>query len=354
MVLALRDKVLRNTMDIDAFSRSTRRDILSQLEVMKEQLESKIRSFRADATYSRTIHTIMLAEVDATLAGLQGDIQRIVINDKSEVITLEYAAVTKALLTELDRPINPDLLRIPIGRLDILLKAPLGGHTLETWTKRMESRLNRGIKSELAQSLIQGESIQVASKRLRDSFQLSRRTANTLSRTALLQAGQDSRNESYRDNSSIIVSYTYLTTLDIRVCRVCAPDDGKTEEKRSDLPTLLRHPVCRCVIIANTRLADPSILEKRRAAFETTRSTVRHRDGTTSTKFKSQFKEVGVDSTFEQFFNSQPERWQRDFMGPGAFEIFKQEGLTLDDLRSIDDSRILTLDQLRKSFSIEN
>ena len=77
MVLALRDKVLRNTMDIDAFSRSTRRDILSQLEVMKEQLESKIRSFRADATYSRTIHTIMLAEVDATLAGLQGDIQRI-------------------------------------------------------------------------------------------------------------------------------------------------------------------------------------------------------------------------------------------------------------------------------------
>src|SRR5690606_601955 len=134
----------------------------------------------------------------------------------------------------------------------------------------------KDLRRELGTAAARGESAQQATQRLRDAFGLSRKGATVIARTALINAGNEAREEVYRRFDSLIASYTYLATLDSRTCPVCMPWDGKTSEKREELPVVPQHPQCRCIIRPNTSFADYETL-KRPSVTEVEKKVTHHR-----------------------------------------------------------------------------
>ena len=85
----------------------------------------------------------------------------------------------------------------------------------------------------------------------------------------------------------------------------------------------------------------------RASVTEQTKKTVHHRDGTTSTKWKLQKGgQVPADTTFKKFFDRQPDKWKRQYLGKGKFDLYKKGKLDLKDLSK--NNQVIKLDTLKK------
>jgi hypothetical protein len=116
----------------------------------------------------------------------------------------------------------------------------------------IRSQINQ-IDAVVKRGFLLGETNQeIAKSLLTDGAARSRREAATFARTAVMQMSDDAHNEFWDANKSVIAGWEYDALLDYRTCPICAPWDGRTAEKRSDLPQLLRHPNCRCSILPLT------------------------------------------------------------------------------------------------------
>jgi hypothetical protein len=120
-----------------------------------------------------------------------------------------------------------------------------GGIFIESQKRQIDAVVKRGF-------LLGETNSEIAKNLLTEGAARSRREAATISRTAVMQISDDAHNVFWDANKSVIAGWEYDALLDWRTCPVCAPWDGRTAEKRSDLPTLLRHPNCRCSILPLT------------------------------------------------------------------------------------------------------
>lgn len=75
------------------------------------------------------------------------------------------------------------------------------------------------------------------------------RNTKAIARTAVQDMSQRANNRFWDANSDRIKLWEFDSTFDYRVCPQCYPYDGIRKEKRSDLPSVPRHPNCRCRII---------------------------------------------------------------------------------------------------------
>lgn len=66
---------------------------------------------------------------------------------------------------------------------------------------------------------------------------------------------QRANNRFWDANSDRIKLWEYDATFDYRVCPLCYPYDGLRKKNRSDLPSIVRHPNCRCRVIPLTATA---------------------------------------------------------------------------------------------------
>jgi SPP1 gp7 family putative phage head morphogenesis protein len=347
MAVSIQDKILRNTLQIESFATSVSRDVAAMLAGAEESVLRKLQRARPEDVFKRQQLSQALSEIGGTLNNIEGDFSTILTDARRSVLEMEYSAIQGPFLSEV-----PDAqkalvqTRLPVNRLEALAKKPLGGRTLEDWVSRTFGGLQKGLRTSLGSSLAQGESVQKAADRLRKEFGLSRNRADVLARTSLLQSAADSREEFYDDNSDVIEGFQYLATLDIRTCEICAPDDGRVEKTLAELPKLLRHPRCRCVIVPVTALSD--LNEARPSVTKQEFKKTNHKDGSTSTKSRV-LEARSTTKNFNQFFNSQPDSWKREWLGDERFDLWKSGELTsLDQLSKGD--RVLNVDQLRRKL----
>jgi hypothetical protein len=237
-----------------------------------------------------------------------------------------------------------------VARLEAISSERVFGVTMPQWVARQHLAIRQSVQSEMGVSLALKETVEEASKRLVKGMGMKRAAADVLSRTALLQSGADARDAVYEDHADLLTGFQYLATLDIRTCEICAPDDLKFGKTRAELPALLRHPRCRCTIIPVTPLSDR--IPDRPAVTRTDSRTVHHRDGSTSTKFKTGASEVRAQG-FTDFFERQPESWQREWLGAERFKLWRSGALTsIKELAT--NRRILTLPELKARLGVED
>ena len=129
-----------------------------------------------------------------------------------------------------------------------IMTEPIGGKTVNEWVDNNIAGLKSGIRSSLTQSVILGDTLTQAAKTLKNTMQLSRKGANFIGKTGMLQASNASRNEAYDQNQDFIKAYQYVSTLDIRTCPICGNLDGTTRKKLDALPAPPVHGLCRCTI----------------------------------------------------------------------------------------------------------
>lgn len=347
MPASVESRILRNTLEVEAYARGVGADMYLALVRAHEEIVRRLENL-GDRDYTRLYHQALLAEVDTTLTALEPSFSGILTEAKRQVIREDYASVVRALASEADVAIP--VVAIPQRSLETLMSKRLASKTVDEWVRRGMNRTRQQVKNELAQSLIQGESMADAARRLRVGLGIARNDANVLARTEILNASANAQERAALDHADLVESWKFLATLDSRVCIECGTYDGNVGSI-SDLPEVPVHPQCRCRRVPQTRFARDI---ERPAVVSEESKVVKHRDGTTSTRyFDKESKRVASSTTFAQFFETQPEDWKRGYLGAGRYDLYKSGGLDLSDFVN-NNGRILGLKELKASMRSEN
>lgn len=301
--------------------------------------------------FSRAQRRRLQAQIDRLLLAARLELEDELQSAVEAQLLETHDAALSALLADAGAPAPRPFPGLALDAARAIAEGPLGGHTTAVWVANALADAGGAARRELSKAILEGESIGQVKKRLRRVLgSASRNRLDVIARTAVIAAANAAREQVYRDNASLIVSYTYRATLDRRTCLVCAPWDGVTAKSRDKLPAVPRHGRCRCTVIPNTERSRPTT---RPATIHTTRR-VRHRDGTTSTEFKvARARQVSSDLTFQGWFGQLPKATQRDILGKARFELWER-GEVKDFKQFVtnfrNDSRILRVEELQRKL----
>ncbi len=202
--------------------------------------------------------------------------------------------------------------------------------SIDAMIRDFDSAAAREIKLAIQTGIVNGDPID---KIARDITRLTNgqlfRNAEALARTVNLHVGSVARQSFYEANSDIIKDELFVATLDSRTTLICAGFDGKTFPiGQGPIPPL--HWRCRSVRVG--RLDDRFGL----ADLGGQRPQVGSAGpGTTSSR-----------TTFNSFFGRQSEAWQKEYLGPKRWELYKKGQLNINQFTD-DLGKALTIDQLK-------
>lgn len=119
------------------------------------------------------------------------------------------------------------------------------------YTAAQIKQIDRTIK----QGFLTGATNEQISRDLVQATNAGVRNTRAIARTAVHDMSQRANNRFWDANSDRIKMWEYDATFDYRVCPLCYPYDGLRKKNRSDLPSIVRHPNCRCRVIPLTATA---------------------------------------------------------------------------------------------------
>jgi len=194
-------------------------------------------------------------------------------------------------------------------------------------TKLSDNATNRIIK-ETRESLILHESYAQTAKRISNALNISRRSASGIAHNALHGAWQWAEREMYLENEDI-QEMRFVAQIDRKTTPLCISLDGEVFPiKIAPLPPL--HFKCRSMLSPLFEKGE-RLTGKRIARLDTEGRTVKHRDGTTSTKFekrrvqfvpKSMTHSGWVQSLVESA-NPKDVSFAREMLGKTRFDLVK-------------------------------
>lgn len=253
------------------------------------------------------------------------------------VSSMQYLAVlgvTDPQLYKVTKAFVKQVFKVPFPFQNITVNDLLTGQM---------ANLDRHIVNVTRQAVARGETIgttakfiQEASGELEDA--VLRRKANALARTAIAQTANATRFASF-DAEPEVKGVLYTATLDHRTSDVCKSLDGKfwTDKSKARVPPL--HVSCRSTLVpvlkgeslaqVKEQLRRPAVEPKSVAALE--EKGLKTRTGRVrkpSSSSRSPLKGVQKQSymTYEQWLKTQPVAYQREILGPKAYNKFKDTG----------------------------
>lgn len=258
----IEDQILRNAVDVNGVGNGLGRSLVFELDKARKRIAERIGKTKGEFTKAHLER--IEREIDLQMERLELTYNRTINGARRVVVQEAFTSVGAALAREVGQDAGV-VQRIATERVEVLLRRPVAGHITSTWTRFHIDALGRQLKSETAGALIEGIGPAALARRLRGgdkvdlrkriqgAFGLSRNSAMSIARTSLLQSNADANDEVFKENESLIESYTYLSVLDNRTCVICGPYDGVTADKKNDLPAVPQH--LNCVLPGNLVIA---------------------------------------------------------------------------------------------------
>jgi hypothetical protein len=210
--------------------------------------------------------------------------------------------------------------------------------------------------------VLRGETVDQLARRVRGTkangfkdgvMQASRAQATALVRTSVQTVSNAARAEVFNANKDVIRGQQHLSTLDPRTCPICRPIDNAawdlTGAPLPDSPYKGPNPgrpplhwQCRCVRMPVLRPIEElvNIVGPRKAGAL---------DALPPSTRASMNGQVAADLTYEEWLNGKSEAAQKEILGPGKWQLWKAEKLTLSDM--VDQSgRPLTVAELQARY----
>jgi len=224
-------------------------------------------------------------------------------------------------------PLNP---KLPVATAHDLLNNPIGREPWTSYLDKNYGRLATGVKTQLSQSILMGEGMSKAAGRLRQQFGMARKEAERLARTEIMHASNAGLRQLYRDNADIVKRMQWCSTLDDRTCGQCAFLDGR-RWKEDNAPQPPVHANCRCLLT-------PVLASWREMGLPID----------TDPAYRASLNGyVPAQMNYREWFGEQGEAFQKAWLGPTRYELYKSGALKLDKM--ITGKGFKTLDQLKKS-----
>lgn len=264
-------------------------DRIVGLTLLAEERATTTKSLVRRKTYLLKQQKEIQKVLDSVYADIGGKIQ-----DKA----VEVAQASPAIANEIIKKVVPASFKIKMGVPNLSKKrvllwfesSQIDGLFFNDWLKKLsENTTARIIKeSRLAMLAHEGKGTRkIAAKRIQEALQVSRRSAEGLAENAIRQAQSWAQRQFDIENRERLKGLRWVSELDRQTCPQCVPLDGRVY-KIDDCPLSPLHWLCRChtePVFKNAKLEALMGEQTRIARLDTKARTVKHRDGTTSTKY---------------------------------------------------------------------
>jgi len=379
------DLSLRHEVDLRRATEGQLRDLLRSLDDLDLDLEQRIRSAyarglpgnRSEVRRLRGLMDAALQQREAALRRLGGDL----LSGSRDVAGLSAQLEFDALV---DGAAGLGAEFAPVNTARVLLlvdQAPLQGKPMSEWVGDLPGADRSRLGAALTAGLVAGDTLEQLVRRVRGTPSASyadgaaavtHRAVETLSRTASNHAGNSAREALFAENSDIIKSERWVSTLDGRTSAFCRAQDGK-EYPVGVGPRPPAHFNCRSIMVAviegvgdfgerpfvrsaetpqdrnagfldearreaGSSWADMSPNERRRAIAAVRRRWNQENVG-----------RVPASTTYQDWLSKQPASFQDDVLGAKRGALFRRGGLRLDQF-VVPSGKTLTLEQLRQRY----
>jgi SPP1 gp7 family putative phage head morphogenesis protein len=261
---------------------------------------------------------------------------------------------------------------------NIVVSRPFEGRHLRGWFNQLNREQQSGIEQAIRQGLLQSMTNDQIINRIRGTraanytdgiLHRSRRHVQSVVRTATNFVSNESREETYNNNSDIILAVRWTSTLDGRTSPICRARDGKmapigdtTAGEVSAIGQLLDPPGARPPAHINCRSTTTPITRSW-AEVQRIKGTDEFEEGFHERLRERGFSEAEIrrirsdtrasmdgqvpkDVTYQEWLRRQPPEFQDDVLGPTRAQLFRDGDVSLD--RFVDESgEQLTLDELK-------
>lgn len=220
-------------------------------------------------------------------------------------------------------------------------KAPLsGGVLLDSIFARIAEETRVRVEQTIRDGLSQGQTNQQIVQRIKGKKALnyqdglldqSRNQISTMVRTARSHVSNVALNETY---TTIGVEYVkFIATLDSRTSKICMGYSDKVYKKDGPHPVPPLHPNCRSILIP---VSDDS------------GKTIGMRPFNNKVNGEGEIGVVDSNTTFKGWFDKQEEAFQKSWLGPARYKLFKDGKYSLDKFVDPLTGQPFTLAELKK------
>lgn len=225
------------------------------------------------------------------------------------------------------------------------------GNNIDDLKNQMIIGANNKLRSTILQGFQDGSGINAINQEVKTILgNLTRNQARTVTRTVLLNAIEEAKNESFSFFENEIDCWVYSAVADSRTSAYCLNANGyKTKDKSKAKFKPKTHYNCRSMWVIENELTRELDEEYKRKVISWERSQVNHRDGTKSTKFKvGAVKEVPRNATKETIFKAWSATEQQKFLGKTRYKLYKDGKMSLNDAISASTGKLIPLEELYK------
>lgn len=345
---ALVDEILSGQIDILRFSAGVRAKVLAVLTRLQVELSTKLMTEQL-TEFNKARTEQLLRQATATINKYYATAEEVLstaMGNAADVVaahTVAAAEVSLGVVLGTGLPSETFLARIATNAL--VLGAPSS-----SWWSQQGAGLAFKFANEVRQGLAAGETNAQIVARVAGSprkgipgiMDIARSNARSLVHTSIQAAANASRMETYRKNSGDFKAVQWLATLDSHTCEICGARDLK-EYSLDDPPEPIGHVMewdggpgvihwsCRCIGVGVVKdiVGLPKLPVGQRA---------------------SSIGPVKGNVSFQQFLDRRGKVWQDENLGPGRAELYRANKLTLEQLLSLDGTRINSVEQLKRRY----
>ncbi len=266
---------------------------------------------------------------------------------------------------------------------DILDYQPIDGQSIRQWFSSLQSADLQRLTQAVQSAAVDGLSLSDIVKKIRGTkgnnytdgmLNATHDSAKMIARTIVNGVSNNARLESMMANSDVIDGVKYLATLDGRTCPFCAAYDNKIWTK-NEFDQIRRPPLhrnCRCTLIPYIDLgegakderpaANADFMKLAEESYNENGGNRQWNELAQSTKMKyyyqaqkdytartgePPYRQVASDTTFADYFSSQPKDFQRSWLGKTRYQLYSDGKLPLDKLVVPSTGHVCTIDELK-------
>lgn len=337
------DASVRHQIGLLRYSSSVVRKVVGLLNRVDDRLVNELmKRGIGDQSFTQRRLELLLDSVRAIIAEAYGR-STTALNDELKGLAPYERDYQLDMLRQV-MPVRWDFIKPTSQQLFAAVTArPFEGRLLKDWYTDLEAGAYKRLRDTIRMGYVEGRTTDQIVRDIRGTraqqyrdgvLEVSRRAAEATVRTAINHTATIARNETYKENTSVIKGVRWVSTLDARTSAVCRGRDGKVYPLDSG-PRPPAHINCRsstAPVLKSWKEMGINLKE----APEGTRASM---DG-----------QVAASVTYSEWLKRQPKEVQDDILGVSKAQLFRKGGLDLD--RFVDaKGQEYTLDELRRRES---
>lgn len=310
--------------------------VANRVEADLRDLEAEIlrRLQKIDLT---KFQAVRLRRALAEVRGAAAEFAKTQAKAQLEDLTGVAEAATKAAARDINTAVRADLVsggfnaRTFVEAMDSL--AVVGGNTLKEYWDAFPAQVTSDYAKVIRNGVATGQTMRQITAAAADvpNFSPLRRHLRTYVRTSVINVHNHARDIFYQENDDLIGGIQWLSTLDARTSNICKALDGLSWNMEYEpighsiaFPGNVAHPNCRStqipVLKSFEELSGNKALGKKldESLSKSTRASM---DG-----------QVAEDIDYEHWLASKGDKFAREVLGPGRFELWKDGKLSFRDL----------------------